>query len=68
MYLRIKNLDNFLSRHSNFIISTHESPDPDGLGAEISFNELLNKLGKTSFILNSDPIPNKYLFIDQDKI
>ena len=67
MYLRIKNLDNFLSRHSNFIISTHESPDPDGLGAEISFNELLNKLGKTSFILNSDPIPNKYLFIDQDK-
>ncbi|MCU0822978.1 MAG: bifunctional oligoribonuclease/PAP phosphatase NrnA [Spirochaetes bacterium] len=62
----IKNLTDFLSRHQKFIISTHESPDGDGLGAEIAFNELLRKLGKTTYILNSDPIPSKFHFIDVD--
>ncbi len=62
----IKNLEDFLSKHEKFIISTHESPDGDGLGAEIAFNELLRKLGKTTYILNSDPLPSKYIFIDID--
>jgi len=64
MKLGIKNLNDFLSKYEKFIISTHESPDGDGLGAEIAFNELLHKLGKTAFILNSDPIPDKFHFID----
>ncbi|MDY6968137.1 MAG: bifunctional oligoribonuclease/PAP phosphatase NrnA [Spirochaetota bacterium] len=67
MFHGILNLDNFFSHHDKFIISTHESPDGDGLGAEIAFNELLKNLGKTSIILNSDPIPDKYRFIDIDK-
>lgn len=66
MKLGIKNLHDFLSRHDKFIISTHESPDGDGLGAEIAFNELLKALGKTTLILNSDPVPDKYQFIDID--
>ncbi len=66
MLLGLRNLIEFLSTHDKFIISTHESPDGDGLGAEIAFLELLNKLGKTSIILNSDPLPDKYLFIDVD--
>ncbi len=63
----IKNLDNFIVKHDNFIISTHESPDGDGLGAEIAFNHLLKSLGKNSIILNSDPSPDKFEFIDIDK-
>lgn len=66
MVLGIKNLDKFLTEHDRFIISTHESPDGDGIGAEIAFHELLNHLGKTSLILNSDPTPNKYHFLDMD--
>ena len=66
MLLGLKNLKNFLSRHEKFIISTHESPDGDGLGAEIAFLETLLRLGKTAFILNSDPIPDKYKFIDAE--
>ncbi len=66
MLTGLKNLSDFLSKYQKFVISTHESPDGDGLGAEIAFNELLHHLGKTSFILNSDPIPDKFLFIDTD--
>lgn len=66
MHKGIENLNQFLSRHEKFIISTHESPDGDGLGAEIAFQELIRGLGKTSMILNSDPTPDKYLFMDRD--
>jgi phosphoesterase RecJ-like protein len=59
-------LDRFLSRHDRYIISTHESPDIDGLGAEIGFHEILLNLGKKPYILNSDPTPQKYNFIDLD--
>jgi phosphoesterase RecJ-like protein len=61
-----ESLDRFLEKFDKFIISTHESPDLDGLGATIAFRELLEKLGKHAYILNSDPTPEKYLFLDPD--
>jgi len=67
MHTGFKNLDSYLSRYDKFIISTHESPDGDGLGAEIAFNELLQNLGKSTIILNSDPIPDTFRFIDIDR-
>lgn len=60
------NLKKYLNSHDNFIISTHESPDPDGLGAEIAFKELLLKIGKNAIIINSDPTPLKFGFIDPE--
>ncbi|MGQ9842536.1 MAG: DHH family phosphoesterase [Spirochaetota bacterium] len=60
------NLKNYLNSYDNFIISTHESPDPDGLGAEIAFKELLLKIGKHAIIINSDPTPLKFSFIDPE--
>ncbi|MFH0974167.1 MAG: bifunctional oligoribonuclease/PAP phosphatase NrnA [Spirochaetota bacterium] len=67
MFQGFKKLEGFLSKYDKFIISTHESPDGDGLGAEIAFKELLASFNKTAIILNSDPIPDKFLFIDPDK-
>jgi phosphoesterase RecJ-like protein len=60
------NLDNYLARYDKIVISTHESPDADGLGAEIAFNELLHMLGKKSIIINSDHTPETVQFIDID--
>ncbi len=57
-------LDEYLQKYDKFVISTHESPDADGLGAEIAFNELLRSLGKISIIINSDPVPETVKFID----
>jgi bifunctional oligoribonuclease and PAP phosphatase NrnA len=66
MHSGFKNLDGFLAKYNKFIISTHESPDGDGLGAEIAFHELLQSMGKQAYILNSDPLPDKYQFMDMD--
>ncbi len=66
MHPGLQNFETFLGKYSNFVIATHESPDADGLGAEIAFLELLKKLGKTTFILNGDPLPYKYRFMDID--
>lgn len=60
-------LDSFLTEYDKFVISTHESPDADGLGAEIAFKEFLGNLGKTAIIINSDPTPDIVEFIDIDK-
>ena len=62
----LDNLKDFINKYEKFIISTHESPDGDGLGGEIALKELLDWLGKTTIILNSDSIPEKFSFIDID--
>lgn len=64
MELGFENFKKLLSQYDNFIISTHESPDADGIGAEIALNALLLFLSKKSIILNSDPVPEKFDFID----
>ncbi len=59
-------LEKFISKYDRFIISTHQSPDADGIGACIAFNELLNNLNKKSIIINSDPTPDTIKFCDTD--
>ena len=61
-----QNLEMYLRKYDKFIISTHESPDADGLCAEIAFAELLAFLGKEFTIINSDPTPETIEFIDID--
>ena len=62
----IRNLDDFINKYQKFIISTHESPDADGLACEIAFFEIMKQMGKTAIILNSDPTPEICRFIDID--
>ena len=59
-----KNFDAYLAKYEKFVISTHESPDWDGLGGEIAMFELLRSLGKKPIIINSDPTPDSFLFLD----
>ncbi len=61
-----KNLDNYLARYDKFVVSTHESPDWDGLGAAIAFNEFLKNIGKETIIIISDEPPDSYDYIDVD--
>lgn len=62
-----KNLNAYLKKYDKFIVSTHESPDWDGLGAAIAFNEFLRNLGKQTMIIISDEPPDNYEFIDTDR-
>jgi len=50
----------FIERHNSFILTTHDQPDADGLGAEAVLAAIIKKTGKKAYILNSSPIP-KYL-------
>jgi phosphoesterase RecJ-like protein len=59
-----KNLYDYLAKFSKIVITTHESPDPDGIGAEMAFAEFLIAKGKTVRIFNADETPEKYQFLD----
>lgn len=54
----------FIEKYDKFIITAHETPDGDALGSEYSMLRALRKLGKTARILNADPAPKKFVFID----
>ncbi|MCL2441635.1 MAG: bifunctional oligoribonuclease/PAP phosphatase NrnA [Treponema sp.] len=55
----------FIDRHDSFILTTHDSPDADGLGAEAVLASILKKKGKQAKIIHSSPIPRYLEFIKE---
>jgi len=49
----------------NYVIVSHDGPDPDGLGAAYALTLALSTLGKMSVAAVSDKIPAKFRFIDR---
>jgi phosphoesterase RecJ-like protein len=62
------NVFEFLKRHSSVIITTHDTADADGLGAEMVFSLVARSLGKEVKIINANPIPANFRFIDPKNI
>jgi phosphoesterase RecJ-like protein len=58
----------FFDTNDKFLLTTHESPDGDGLGAEYALCSALIDLGKEVRILNSDPGSAKFTFYDKWKL
>jgi phosphoesterase RecJ-like protein len=58
----------FLGRHDRFIITTHETPDGDAIGSECAMARALVQLGRTVLVLNADPTPRKFRFVDPDNV
>ena len=61
-------MDKFLeqiSKYETFLITTHINPDGDAICSELAICELLKGLGKTAIIVNNDPVPSQYKFIDE---
>ncbi|HRR82740.1 MAG TPA: bifunctional oligoribonuclease/PAP phosphatase NrnA [Planctomycetota bacterium] len=54
----------FLRTHHRFLITTHVHPDGDALGAQIGLARFLRTLGKQTVLINSDPVPRIYRFLD----
>lgn len=61
--MAIKSVIDALNKYDNFLITSHVDPEPDALGSELSMYELLKKLGKKSEIINSEPVPEQYGFM-----
>lgn len=65
--MNFKPLTNFLSRYDKFIICSHESPDGDAIGSEYAFLQALKKMGKKAYVINNDPTPFNFAFVDIKK-
>ena len=59
-----ENVLSFIDRHQSFILTTHDSPDADGLGAQMVVAEILKNSGKAVKIINPDPVPGYLKFLD----
>ena len=57
-----------LAAARTIVITTHVQPDGDGLGAEIALFHYLKRLGKNVRIVNPDPVPERYKFIDRGQV
>ncbi|MDX1523099.1 MAG: DHH family phosphoesterase, partial [Anaerolineae bacterium] len=53
-----------IQNNQRFVITSHVNPDCDALGSELALAELLRELGKQVSIINSDPVPSAYKFLD----
>jgi phosphoesterase RecJ-like protein len=53
-----------IERHQSFVLTSHINPDCDALGSELALAEYLETLGKRVVIINNDPVPATYRFLD----
>lgn len=53
-----------IEQNTHFVLTTHLNPDCDALGSELALAEHLINLGKEVSIINSDPAPVVYRFLD----
>ena len=60
----INKFEAFLKNHDSFILTTHAPADADGLGAQMVMACILRNHGKKFRIINSDPIPDLFKFMD----
>ena len=57
----------FINRNTKFFLTGHETPDADAIGAECALFYALDKLGKDVRIVNADPLPQIFSFIDAEE-
>lgn len=55
----------FLRTTQRFLLTGHENPDGDCLGAQTALWHLLRALGKVAYIVNPDPIAGAFDFLQQ---
>jgi len=53
-----------IKKHDRFFITSHINPEPDALGSELAAYELIKELGKRASVINSDPVPEHYQFLE----
>jgi phosphoesterase RecJ-like protein len=56
-------IENIIKKNQRFVISSHLSLDGDSIGSQLSFYWFLKSLGKDVVIYDKDPVPSKFLFL-----
>ena len=65
--LSLKEFKTNLLGAKKILLSTHQLPDGDGLGAEAALYHYLKSKKKECVIINPDPLPARYQFLDPKK-
>lgn len=61
--MRLRKIREAIRRHKTFLVTTHEHPDLDALGSELSLAMYLRALGKKVYIVNDESLPSRYGFL-----
>lgn len=64
----VQDILTFINAFDSFIITTHTRPDADGIGAEIILYHVMQRLNKKVHIINTDPVPDRFSFLDTQNI
>lgn len=56
-----------IQKHQRFLVTTHKSPEGDAIGSAVALKEFLKDLGKDVVMVNYDPVPPPYRFLDDFK-
>jgi nanoRNase/pAp phosphatase (c-di-AMP/oligoRNAs hydrolase) len=60
-------LKDLLKPGASCVITTHYSPDGDAIGSELALAAFMRQIGIRPHIINQDPVPRIYEFLDKDK-
>ena len=63
---QFKYISDYILKNDNFIITAHETPDGDAIGSESAMYFALKSLGKNVYVVNADPMAERYTFLDYD--
>jgi phosphoesterase RecJ-like protein len=64
----LKRFFDFIENNDSFILTTHDPPDADGLGAEMICAFILKSRGKRRRVINASPTPERFMFLDPGRI
>ena len=61
-------VNDIINSCEKILLTTHENPDGDGLGAEVGLYYHLKEEGKDVKIINYSPLPKEYYFLNRNDI
>jgi len=61
-------LKKIIDENNSFLLTTHVNPDADAIGSVMSINYILQKLGKTVYMINHSHTPDYLRFMDREGI
>lgn len=64
--MQLEGLIRRIRQAKSIVLSTHRECDGDGLGSQIALYHALRKMGKDVRVLNVDPVPPKYAFLEHE--
>ncbi|MBD3334256.1 MAG: hypothetical protein GF355_01965, partial [Candidatus Eisenbacteria bacterium] len=61
---KLETLAHRLREVRSVLLTTHAQPDGDGIGSELALAAALDQLGHSVHIVNCDPTPSRFAFLD----